>query len=68
MTFTPLSALRKCALCKTAMYCSKECQTQSWKTVHKAECKELVQQQRESGESFHRSEHIYRLTIAFRAF
>ncbi len=33
--------LFKCAGCKTAMYCSRECQTSSWKTgEHRLKCKE----------------------------
>ena len=33
--------LKSCAKCKTAKYCSKECQTEDWKTKHKVRCQEI---------------------------
>ncbi|KIM86963.1 hypothetical protein PILCRDRAFT_815406 [Piloderma croceum F 1598] len=32
------SELRLCAGCKTVYYCSKACQTESWKTMHRERC------------------------------
>lgn len=32
------SSLRKCAACKNARYCSKECQVQDWRAGHKQTC------------------------------
>ena len=37
----PGKSLRSCAKCKTAKYCSKECQTQDWKEKHKLHCQEI---------------------------
>ena len=31
--------LLRCARCKTAAYCSKDCQVKAWKNEHKRECK-----------------------------
>eukprot|EP00271_Cylindrocystis_brebissonii_P006689 TRINITY_DN19456_c0_g1_i1.p1 TRINITY_DN19456_c0_g1~~TRINITY_DN19456_c0_g1_i1.p1 ORF type:complete len:265 (-),score=18.39 TRINITY_DN19456_c0_g1_i1:544-1338(-) len=31
--------LSKCGKCKTALYCSKACQTEDWTSVHKRHCK-----------------------------
>jgi hypothetical protein len=33
-----------CSRCKSRTYCSKECQVNHWKSVHKNECKGLSQQ------------------------
>ena len=33
--------LKKCAACKTARYCSKECQTTHWMETHKRTCKAM---------------------------
>ena len=33
--------LKQCTKCKTAKYCSKECQAKSWDEKHKADCKEM---------------------------
>jgi hypothetical protein len=33
--------LKKCSQCKSAEYCSKECQVADWKGLHKKHCKEL---------------------------
>jgi hypothetical protein len=30
--------LSKCGWCKQVTYCSRECQTEHWKTAHKKEC------------------------------
>ena len=32
-------SLLRCARCKTAAYCSKDCQVKAWKNGHKRECK-----------------------------
>lgn len=40
--------VRKCAACRTAAYCSKECQAGDWKS-HKPQCKAIVAAQRSSG-------------------
>ena len=37
----PLTELRRCTKCKTAKYCSKECQTEDWEQRHKKHCKEI---------------------------
>eukprot|EP00798_Chlamydomonas_sp_ICE-L_P001843 gene1843-33261_t len=38
-----LQAVKKCSMCLTASYCSKECQTRDWKEGgHKARCKYLT--------------------------
>ena len=37
----PLTELRRCTKCKTAKYCSKECQTEDWERRHKKHCKEI---------------------------
>ena len=34
-------SLKSCAKCKTAKYCSKECQSQDWKEKHKVQCQEM---------------------------
>ena len=34
-------SLKSCAQCKTAKYCSKECQSQDWKEKHKVNCQEI---------------------------
>ena len=40
-TFAP-RLQKKCACCRVALYCSKECQTQHWSAKHRAgECKLL---------------------------
>ena len=33
--------LKNCARCKSAQYCSRECQVKDWKSGHKKLCKEL---------------------------
>ena len=33
--------LKTCSKCKTAKYCSRECQVQDWETKHKIQCKEI---------------------------
>ena len=33
-------ATQKCGSCRTAMYCDRTCQTESW-NEHKSKCKEL---------------------------
>jgi hypothetical protein len=38
--------LKKCSHCKSAQYCSKECQVADWKTRHKEDC-EFLKQRRE---------------------
>jgi hypothetical protein len=35
---TPGSGFKKCGRCKTACYCSAECQKKDWKAGHKLEC------------------------------
>jgi hypothetical protein len=35
------ASLKSCLGCKTVSYCSKSCQTKSWRNVHKLECKVL---------------------------
>jgi MYND finger len=35
--------LLRCAGCKKARYCSKECQSVDWKIGHKAECRSMKQ-------------------------
>ena len=34
--------LMTCQNCKTAKYCSRDCQTEHWKQKHKIQCKEIV--------------------------
>jgi hypothetical protein len=34
--------LKKCSQCKSAVYCSKECQAADWRREHKKKCKSLV--------------------------
>ena len=34
-------SLKTCVKCKTATYCSKECQEEDWKIKHRAHCKEI---------------------------
>ncbi|KAI0042511.1 hypothetical protein FA95DRAFT_561599 [Auriscalpium vulgare] len=36
---SPRNAVLRCASCQDATYCSKECQTLAWQSVHKSECK-----------------------------
>ncbi|KAI9019942.1 hypothetical protein DFJ74DRAFT_707990 [Hyaloraphidium curvatum] len=31
--------LKRCARCKVARYCSRECQAAAWKAVHKKDCR-----------------------------
>ena len=38
---TSSGELKKCAACKVARYCSKECQTEHWKKCHKKSCKAM---------------------------
>ena len=33
--FAEVENLKKCAKCRTARYCGKDCQVQDWKKVHK---------------------------------
>ena len=33
--------LKTCSKCKTAKYCSRECQVQDWEMKHKTQCKEI---------------------------
>ena len=33
--------LKSCAKCKTAQYCSKECQIKDWDAKHKVQLKEI---------------------------
>jgi hypothetical protein len=40
----PKMELKKCSQCKTAEYCSKECQVADWRAGHKKECKALNHQ------------------------
>jgi len=35
--------MKKCAGCKFARYCSRECQKQDWKRVHKQHCGSIAQ-------------------------
>ncbi|KAF7351149.1 MYND-type domain-containing protein [Mycena sanguinolenta] len=37
----PKGALKKCAGCGLAWYCSRECQTADWAAVHRASCRAL---------------------------
>ena len=34
-------SLKSCTKCKTAVYCSKQCQVEDWKPRHKKHCKEI---------------------------
>ena len=36
-----IAELKHCKRCKTANYCSKECQTKDWEKRHKKDCKEI---------------------------
>ena len=38
---TGSSNLKRCAGCKIAFYCSKECQKAAWKSGHKADCNSI---------------------------
>jgi MYND finger len=38
---TASKELLRCAGCKKARYCSRECQTKDWKEQHKATCKSM---------------------------
>jgi hypothetical protein len=40
--FSPSDKIMKCAGCKRAGYCSKECQKLDWSVVHKKRCKVLA--------------------------
>jgi hypothetical protein len=44
----PKMELKKCSQCKTAVYCSKECQLADWRAEHKKECKEIKQRHEQS--------------------
>ena len=35
--------LKRCSRCKTAVYCSRDCQTTNWQSKHKTECREILQ-------------------------
>ena len=35
------SSLKKCAACKVACYCDKQCQTKDWKERHRVWCKAI---------------------------
>jgi len=35
---TPLTAVLRCARCKVAVYCSRDCQKKAWNAGHKSEC------------------------------
>ncbi|KAI0049148.1 hypothetical protein FA95DRAFT_1538803 [Auriscalpium vulgare] len=37
--YAPKDTLKKCGGCQVTLYCSKECQTQGWKKIHRSECK-----------------------------
>lgn len=41
-----LADLKKCTGCNNVSYCSKPCQRDSWKLIHKLECKQLKDAQR----------------------
>ena len=34
--------LKHCSKCKTAVYCSRDCQARNWQSEHKAECREII--------------------------
>ena len=36
-----VTKLKQCTKCKTAKYCSRECQSKDWKERHKKDCKEI---------------------------
>ncbi len=38
-TVASVDGLKKCAACKMALYCSKDCQKKDWKEGHKRSCK-----------------------------
>ena len=42
--------LKQCIKCKTAKYCSKDCQTKDWDRKHKSQCKEIRRLQTQIGE------------------
>jgi len=49
----PLSkTLSKCAKCKIAQYCSKDCQQAHWKAGHNKACTALIQQQQQLMSNF----------------
>ncbi|XP_074604108.1 N-lysine methyltransferase SMYD2-like [Brevipalpus obovatus] len=37
--FRKSASLRKCSACKSIRYCSTDCQSKDWKSMHKYECK-----------------------------
>ena len=37
--------LKHCSKCKTAVYCSRDCQARNWQSEHKAECREIIRLQ-----------------------
>ena len=38
-----IATLKSCKQCKVMQYCSKECQAEHWKLIHKEHCKKLKQ-------------------------
>ena len=46
-TTGPGGDLRKCGRCHSVQYCSVACQTSSWASTHKSECKNLAKAQGE---------------------
>ena len=35
--------LRACGRCKISLYCGRECQVKHWKTIHKTQCKKVIE-------------------------